>query len=124
MHTPEAALAEILERVRALAREARVPLAEAPGRVLARDVASDVDLPPFEKSAMDGFAVRSSDFAKPSTSSLPPTSSLATTSSAPTTGSVIGESRAGAPFLGEVRAGQCVEIFTGAEVPAGCDAVV
>jgi molybdopterin molybdotransferase len=123
MHTPEAALAEILERVRALDREETVALSAACGRVLARDVVSDVELPPFEKSAMDGFAVRSVDFRatdrpKASSSSVPANSAIATSFA------VIGESRAGAPFTGAVRAGECVEIYTGAEVPASCDAVV
>jgi len=82
------------------------------GRVLARDVRSDVDLPPFEKSAMDGFAVHSADFA----SELAPR--------AERTLPVVGESRAGAPFRGSVARGACVAIYTGAEVPSPCDAVV
>jgi molybdopterin molybdotransferase len=83
-----------------------VPLAEACGRCLAARALSDVDLPPFEKSMMDGFAF--------------PSASLA---GGERRLRVAGEARAGAPFLGEVPAGGCVEIFTGAELPAGCDAV-
>lgn len=113
MLTPEAALAEILERVEPSRAEETIPLAGALGRVLARDVASDVDLPPFEKSAMDGFAVRSADFA-----------AQGADASGSTRLEVVGESRAGAPFRGGVRSGQCIEIYTGAEVPASCDAVV
>ena len=79
------------------------------GRVLARDVASDVDLPPFEKSAMDGFAVRSEDFAG---------------AQGPLRMRRVGESRAGAPFAGTVGPGECAEITTGSELPRGCDAVV
>lgn len=109
MKTPEEALAEVLSRVEAPATSTQVPLEQASRRVLARDVASDVDLPPFEKSAMDGFAVRSADFGGRA-------------------GHVrlrrIGESRAGAPFELEVGAGECAEITTGAELPRGCDAVV
>lgn len=112
MRTPEAALAEILERVQALSTPELVALGEAGGRVLARDAVSDVDLPPFEKSAMDGFAVRRADF------------QAAGSAGRPTTLDVIGESRAGAPFSGDVHPGQCVEIYTGAEVPVSCDAVV
>lgn len=85
-----------------------VPLERAVARVLAQDVVADIDLPPFEKSAMDGFAVRSGDFA----------------SSGATRMRVIGESRAGAPFRGAVQPGECVEIYTGAEVPAAFDSVV
>ena len=109
MLTPEEAMAEILARIERRESVESVPLAEATGRVLARDASSDVDVPPFEKSAMDGFAVRSSEFAGRA-------------------GAVrlrrIGEARAGAPFPGEVRPGECAEIATGAELPRGCDSVV
>ena len=84
-----------------------VPLAEAAGRVLARSVRSDVDVPPFDKAAMDGFAVRASDLVE-----LP----------------------ARLPLAGAVAAGQqppaglpessAVQVMTGAPVPAGADAVV
>src|SRR5687767_12300080 len=54
------ALARVLARVQPLDAE-RVPVAAAAGRVLAEDVSSRVDLPPFASSAMDGFAVRAED---------------------------------------------------------------
>ncbi len=81
----------------------------AQGRVLAEDVHSDVDLPPFEKSAMDGFAVHSADFEG---------------AAGPIELECVGESRAGVPFSGKVSRGTCTEIYTGAELPNGCDAVV
>jgi len=109
MRTPDEAVAEILGRVRPLGTTEETPLALASGRVLARDVTSDVDLPPFEKSAMDGFAVRSADFAG---------------RSGPVRLRRIGEARAGAPFRGTIRTGECAEIATGSEIPAGADAVV
>jgi len=84
-------------------------LAQARGRILARDAISDVDLPPFEKTAMDGFAVRAADFAP---------------GAGPRTLRVVGESKAGAGWDGPVAPGECVEIYTGAELPADCDAVV
>src|ERR687897_1609301 len=56
----EEALAAILEPVAPLDAE-RAPLAEAAGRVAAADAAAAVDLPPFDRSAMDGYAVRSAD---------------------------------------------------------------
>ncbi len=109
LRTPDEAMAEILRRIEPPAEVREVPLEQAAGRVLARDVVSDVDMPPFEKSAMDGFAVRSADFLG-------------------RTGAVrlrrAGEARAGAPFRGTLRGGECAEIMTGAELPAGCDAVV
>ena len=112
MHSIEQALAEILARVAPLAGREAVPLSAAVGRVLAVEVVSDVDLPPFEKSAMDGFAVHSSDFR--------PERAPAGERTLP----ILGESRAGEPFQGPVEPGCCVEIFTGAELPADCDAVV
>ena len=89
----------------------RVPLTAAPDRVLAQDVVSDLDVPPFARAAMDGYAVRADD--------------------------TIGASRA-AParlrcveqlFTGQIAAhallpGQCAEIATGAPLPEGADAVV
>ncbi len=85
-----------------------MPLSRCVGRVLAEEVVSDVDLPPFEKSAMDGYAVHTADFASDAEPTLP----------------ILGESRAGVPFGAEVPAGSCVAIYTGAQVPPGCDAVV
>jgi molybdopterin molybdotransferase len=109
MHTPTEALAEILARIEPTRTLETAPLARAAGRVLARDVASDVDVPPFEKSAMDGFAVRSADFEG---------------RSGPVRLRRVGEARAGAPFGSSVGRGDCAEIATGSEVPRDCDAVV
>jgi molybdopterin molybdotransferase len=109
MLTPAEARALVLERVQRRSLEEgieEVPLAEAAGRVLARPAVSDVDVPPFEKSMMDGFALRAADLAEPG-------QSLA----------CVGESRAGAPFDGDLPPGACIEIYTGAELPAACDAV-
>jgi molybdopterin molybdotransferase len=77
------------------------------GRVLAEDVAADLDLPPFDRAAMDGFAVRAAD-----------------ASSAPVTLDVIGQVRAGQSFDRSVAPGQAVQVMTGAPVPAGATAVV
>ncbi len=106
MLLPSDARRRILERIRPASEVEEVPLAEAAGRVLAREAVSDVDLPPFEKSMMDGFAVRASDF-----------------ESGPRELVCLGTSRAGVFFPGPVPAGSCVEIFTGAELPRDCDAV-
>jgi molybdopterin molybdotransferase len=109
MRTPEEAIALILERVAPTRSRDHVPLEQGLGRVLSQDAFSDLDLPPFEKSAMDGFAVRSADFAD---------------NPGPHMLALAGESRAGTPFRGRVETGQCVAISTGAELPADCDAVV
>lgn len=112
MLTPALALAQILEHIQPLGEVEEVPLVHAAGRVLARSLDSDVDVPPFRKAMMDGFAVRSEDAAGPRTAR----------------GEFdlvcVGESRAGAAFSGSVAPGQCVEIYTGAPVPEDCDAVV
>jgi molybdopterin molybdotransferase len=106
MLTPGEALASILARIPAPTRLESVPLSEAHGRCLAARAVSDVELPPFEKSMMDGYAL--------------PSASL---SSGGGRLKVMGESRAGVPFHGALSGGSCVEIFTGAELPEGCDAV-
>ena len=82
-------------------------LSAAIGRVLAEDVASRINQPPFDASAMDGYAVRAADVA-----------------TAPAELTVIGEAPAGQAFDGAVASGQAVRIFTGAPVPGGADTVV
>jgi len=96
----------VIEKVlgaRVLVKE-EVELAQAAGRVLAGMVMADRDYPPVARSIRDGFAVRSADL--------------------PGSLEMIGEVRAGGTFVGIVGAGQCVEIMTGAPMPAGADAVV
>lgn len=99
-------------RVRAgalLATTETVALAKALGRVLAQDVTATRDQPPFNASAMDGYAVRSQDLTRRVN---------------PATLKLIGESQAGKAFTGAVHRNEAVRIFTGATVPTGCDAVV
>src|SRR3954452_1568977 len=98
----DAARASVLAAVRPLGSE-RVALDEALGRVLAEDVVSELTLPPFASSAMDGYALVAGPAA-----TLP----------------VVGESQAGRPFDGRVEGGQAVRISTGAVLPEGADAVV
>jgi len=89
----------------------RVPLLDALGRVLAEDAASDIDVAPFDNSAMDGFAVRAADLAGAS-------------ENLPVELDVIAHIAAGDFWEGEVGPGQAARIMTGAPVPAGADAVV
>jgi molybdopterin molybdotransferase len=98
-----AALREVLSRAPRLPAE-RVPLLAALGRVLREPARADLDSPPFDASAMDGYALRAADAVQPLR--------------------LIGESAAGAAFTGTVGPGECVRIFTGAPVPAGADCVV
>jgi molybdopterin molybdotransferase len=83
-----------------------VVLPDAVGRVLGEDVASDIDLPSFDRAAMDGYAVRAADAA-----------------SAPAVLLVVGEVRAGQWPQREVGPGEAIRIMTGAPVPHGATAV-
>jgi len=102
-------VAEALEKIFALAQPTGtefVPLQDAAGRVLAADVLATRDQPPFNASAMDGYAVRRQDRV--------PGAAL----------TVVGEAAAGGGFSGDLGAGGAVRIFTGAPVPKGADCVV
>ena len=87
------------------------PLDHALGRVLVADIFSRIDQPPFNRSALDGYALRSCDAAAASPES-------------PVTLAVVGKLHCGdAPFVG-VSGGQAVRIMTGAPIPGGCDCVI
>lgn len=101
-----ARVAAVLEPLR-LRRPESVELADALGRVLAADVTSPIDLPPFRNSQMDGFAVRAVDVA-----------------SAPVSLPVVGEVAAAPGAPAALRPGTAVKIMTGAPLPEGADAVV
>jgi molybdopterin molybdotransferase len=88
-----------------------IPLAYAGGRTLGEDLFSEVDLPPFSNSSMDGFAVRASDLARASLEN-------------PVQLEVVGDIPAGVVSTGALAPGQAMRIMTGAPVPAGADAVV
>ena len=85
-----------------------VGIFEALGRVLARDITSPINVPPHDNSAMDGYAFDSRQMR----------------GGVPQTLEVIGTALAGKAWKGEVVAGQCVKIMTGAIMPAGTDTVV
>ncbi|NIE64898.1 gephyrin-like molybdotransferase Glp [Burkholderia sp. Ax-1719] len=106
-----AAQAIVLEWVTPLAQSERVPLRDALARVLAADVISPIDVPAHDNSAMDGYAFDGAALTNPAN---PGTLTL----------TVAGKAFAGHPFKGEVAAGRCVRIMTGAPMPAGCDTVV
>jgi molybdopterin molybdotransferase len=97
----EVARARMLAGITALPAQ-NIPLDEALGRVLAEDLAAERDQPPFDASAMDGWAVRGGGERF----------------------EIVGESAAGHGFAGDLATGQTVRIFTGAPVPAGADRVV
>jgi molybdopterin molybdotransferase len=106
----EEALPRILAVVPA-PRNEQVALADAEGRIVAGQIVSAIDLPPFDNSAMDGYAVRASDV----TSAKP---------ESPVHLRLAGRVAAGENFSGEVTAGTCVRLFTGSPLPKGADAVV
>lgn len=103
----EEAFERILSGVRPVGETQSLPLRGAHGRVLAVDLIARRTQPPFDASAMDGYAVRAAD--------LP---------GGERTLSVIGESAAGHGFSGSLGENETVRIFTGAPLPAGADAIL
>jgi molybdopterin molybdotransferase len=97
-------------RLRPLSAEG-VSLAEAGDRVLSADVVSSVNVPGFDRAAMDGYALRGSE-------------TFGAGEYNPLELTVVGESFPGRAFAGTVQPGQAVRIMTGAPVPAGADAVL
>jgi len=108
--TVEEATEQVLSRIEVLEAE-RVCLLDALGRVLAADVVSDIDVAPFDNSAMDGYAVRVGDIS-------------GATEERPAVLEVIEHIPAGVQPVETVMPGQASKIMTGAPVPAGADAVV
>jgi molybdopterin molybdotransferase len=102
----EVARARILSEARPMPQET-IAIENARDRILAFDLAARLTQPPFDASAMDGYAIRAADIAV-----------------LPARLTVIGASTAGHPFAGKVGPGQAVRIFTGAVVPSGADAIV
>lgn len=102
----DAALAQILDGTSPLGAE-EVGISEAAGRVLAADIVAARTQPPFDTSAMDGYAVRAADVA-----------------AAPARLALIGGSIAGKRFPGKVGPGEAVRIFTGAPLPEGADTIL
>ncbi len=92
-------------------RVERIRIQDANGRVLARDVSADADVPPFSRAAMDGYAVRAADTAG------------ATRESAITL-RLVGQTFTGQVSTRPVGPGECIEVSTGAPLPDGADAVV
>jgi molybdopterin molybdotransferase len=104
------ARAAILERFNVLESES-VALLDALHRVLAESIASDIDLPPFVNSSMDGYAVRATDVAT-------------ATRDRPVQLTVIADVAAGHPSTTPIQAGTAARITTGAPLPPDADAVV
>jgi molybdopterin molybdotransferase len=97
----------IVERVMPVAEATIVPTEEADGRILAENAIASVNLPPFDNSAVDGYAVRYADLSAAGESCLP----------------IAGHVTAGGILDGEIAREHAVRIFTGAPMPIGFDTV-
>jgi molybdopterin molybdotransferase len=95
---------KILDRIRCQTESEEIPLMDALGRVLAQDVVSRLNMPPFDKSAMDGYAIRSGDDSKRF--------------------EIVEVIAAGSVPRKKIEKGQCAKIMTGGMVPGGADRVV
>jgi molybdopterin molybdotransferase len=102
------ALARILKAVHPVTCVERVALRSALDRVLAADLLALRPVPPYDNSAMDGYALRAADLPRADDEPL----------------SLIGTALAGRPYEGTMGSGECVRIMTGAILPAGADTVV
>lgn len=102
----EDAQQKMLQQLTPISDSLNVSLFEAAGRITAKPILSPIDVPSFDNSAMDGYALRLADIAPERV--LP----------------VAGKAFAGAPFNGAWPAGSVIRIMTGAPIPVGCDAVV
>lgn len=102
---------ETLEQRAPMLESEEVSVAEARGRTLAEDLASLVDHPSCDNSAMDGYACREAD-------------TLMASHDKPVALTLIGDLPAGSVFEGEVGPGEAVGIYTGAPIPPGADAII
>ena len=100
----EQAQERILQAIAPITTTETVALRDALGRILAQDITAPLNVPTFTNSAMDGYAIHHTDLARQPLK-------------------VIGTAFAGKPFLGNINAGECVRIMTGAVVPAGADCI-
>lgn len=102
----DTAISNMLESITPISLVIDLPLDKAVGHVLSENIHSPINVPPFDNSAMDGYALRSSDLE--ATTQLP----------------LAGKSFAGIPFEGYWPQGTCIRIMTGAQIPQGCDLVI
>ncbi|WP_299974452.1 gephyrin-like molybdotransferase Glp [uncultured Pseudoteredinibacter sp.] len=104
----EEAVNELFSLISPIERIEEITIEQASDRILAEDIYSSIDVPGFDNSAMDGYALRF-------------TGKEAGTQQ---TFRKVGEAFAGQSYQGQVAEGECIRIMTGAEVPSECDAVV
>jgi molybdopterin molybdotransferase len=102
------ALEKIMAAVPVLQSTEKVALRSSLGRVLAQLITSPIQVPAYANSAMDGYAIHAREL------DVTPTQTLR----------IVGTSWAGRPFTGQVQAGECIRIMTGAAIPDGVDTVI
>jgi molybdopterin molybdotransferase len=96
----------LADAVEAITETVDLPITEALDKILAVDIKSELQVPSYDNSAMDGYALRIDDLQQTDTLTL------------------AGKSFAGSPFEGTIEADQCIRIMTGAQVPADADTVI
>ncbi|MFQ5909672.1 MAG: gephyrin-like molybdotransferase Glp [Thermoplasmata archaeon] len=101
----------MLQGASPIERRERLSIGDVGGRVIAQEIISEIDVPPFDRSAMDGFAARAED-------------TFDAGKFEPVKLRIVGKSLAGRPSGSVVGKGECIEIATGAKLPGGADAVV
>lgn len=106
MQSLSEALENMLNQLPVATKTETITINQAANRVLAEDIFSSINVPSFDNSAMDGYAISLQDFSE----------------NQPLV--VIGKSFAGNPFSGKIAQGECVRIMTGAKIPENCNAVV
>lgn len=104
----EDALQRIQNFIKPVEETQDLPLMDSLHHVLATEVLSPINVPPYMNSAMDGYALNSSDLPAEGNTEL----------------TIIGTSFAGTPFAGTVNSGECIRIMTGAKMPEGADTVI
>ncbi|GAG20309.1 unnamed protein product, partial [marine sediment metagenome] len=107
----EEALKIILENIQPMERVEQVRIEDAANRVLASDAVAEFNVPPFDRSSMDGYAVRAED-------------TYGASAFIPMRMRIKGVQHAGEIFEGMIEQGECVQVATGCPVPKGSDAVV
>ncbi|MGB5443963.1 MAG: molybdopterin molybdotransferase MoeA [Psychromonas sp.] len=105
------ALDKMQETVENVCQAVSLPLSQALGYALAEDIKSPLNVPPFNNSAMDGYALKRADLVNCSADT-------------PITLQQVGRSFAGAPYQGDLNSGECIRIMTGAVMPSCADTVV
>jgi molybdenum cofactor synthesis domain-containing protein len=107
----EDAMTIMIENIGQIARTENLPIENLGGRVLAQEIVSEMHIPPFDRSAMDGYAVKAED-------------TFSAGKFEPVELQLVGKSLAGHPSDSVVGSGECIEIATGGKLPTGADAVV